>query len=759
MKSLFPKTLNLSTPTIRNQKTLIWLQTQKTTVNWSNWDGVVTSIDSFKYWSKFKTNIIGIILIEPVGQTSDEIDGFLEDLYNVSKYVSLILLSQNVFSLKPQEYWTDNFDNILNLSNISNQYPYIKNGWDGSINDAVTIFALLCRYNRVIDCDNTSNRALPSEITFKNNIFPNEVWLITQFFQHKDENRYLEIKECLEHNCNCKYIDKIVLINEKDYSKEYKSLDINSKIQQIITKKRLTYSDFIRYVYEKVPENVFVILSNADIYFDESLKNLWKINMEDRMLGLLRWDVRPKTVLNKSSSLYDAQSKQESKLFGPRSDSQDSWIFLTDSIKKREWDYSKFNFQLGQAGCDNVFTGLILRQKFVISNPALTIKTHHIHNTNIRNYNSNKDFIKSDIYVNITPTYILDNKQELTPNTAPKIISNELVEFEIKSSSISNEITYCTMLEKEGRYKWEPSIENHYFQASIPIYSWKNAAVTPNGLVYDLYNIYKGKYSDDEQYNYWNDVNVELFTPLQYSEKMISIPVKNTDIFNNPDIYILEYMSRCARLFKQYPEYSFWIPKEFTKYIEIFNWNVDKLKGVYFNNSTPCWADEVIGYLPGPQIQELGVEEINTLRSMYPEWVEKPTNKTCTVIISSDITQKFVEERITPFLQEKDKEWTVKYILESDYASYGSLLGTSLCIFIGGKDTSKTWSKLWALPKECIVIEFQQELKIDGEFQHLAHISGFKSWVLLLAKGPTWDVQEQIMEALTKWSKKNDELL
>jgi hypothetical protein len=78
--------------------------------------------------------------------------------------------------------------------------------------------------------------------------------------------------------------------------------------------------------------------------------------------------------------------------------------------------------------------------------------------------------------------------------------SNDTVAFEIKSSSLSNEITYCTMLEKDGRYKWEPSVENYYFD-EIEVYRWSNACVTPNGLVYTPYKIYPG---DDEKYPYWN---------------------------------------------------------------------------------------------------------------------------------------------------------------------------------------------------------------------------------------------------------------
>jgi hypothetical protein len=320
---------------------------------------------------------------------------------------------------------------------------------------------------------------------------------------------------------------------------------------------------------------------------------------------------------------------------------------------------------------------------------------------------------------------------------------------------MSNEITYCTMLEKEGRYKWEPSVENHYFEAAIPLYKWTKSTVTPNGLVYDLYNIYKGKYADEDRFNYWASANVDILTPLQKRTKMFAIPFKDTEFFGHPDTYILNYLSRCARLLKTYPGTSFWIPPSFVDYLEYFEWGVDKLNAALFDENTACYADEIIGFLPGPS--ELGQEDIQALRELYPSWIEKPIDKICTIVLGQQITKKFAEEHLTKFLQGLSEEWTIRFVGESDYASYDSILGASLCIFIGGYHTQDLWAKLWALPKECCVIEFQQELQIDGEFQHLAHISGFKSWVLLLSKGTIEDVQEQILEQLTKWFNKNED--
>jgi len=209
------------------------------------------------------------------------------------------------------------------------------------------------------------------------------------------------------------------------------------------------------------------------------------------------------------------------------------------------------------------------------------------------------------------------------------------------------------------------------------------------------------------------------------------------------------------------PGTSFWIPKQFAEYIDYFDWGTEQLNGAYFDENTGVWANEVIGFLPEPAASELGQEDIAALRALYPSWIEKPVEKICAVVIGPNITEKFVEEHISKFLQNQSGQvldaWSIRYVYESDYASYDSLIGASLCIFVGGQKANNFWAKLWALPKECYVIEFQQELLIDGEFQHLAHVAGFKSWVLLLSKGSAVDVQEQIMEQLEKWFKKNED--
>ena len=98
---------------------------------------------------------------------------------------------------------------------------------------------------------------------------------------------------------------------------------------------------------------------------------------------------------------------------------------------------------------------------------------------------------------------------------------------------------------------------------------------------------------------------------------------------------------------------------------------------------------------------------------------------------------------MSTFIKSKT-DYDIRFVNE-EHCSYDSIVGASLCIVMDN------WSKLWALPKGCRVIEFQQELKINGEFQHLAHVAGFTSWVLLLSKGSMVDIQNQIIEHLERW--------
>jgi len=773
-----PKLLTLHRPAIRNQKTLIWLQHQTATVTWSKWDAVVTSLMDYQYWRNRKAtptgeplvNIVGLIITHLPSKT--DVQEFLADLFTISHNVSIILLSHAVLSLKSEAYWVDNYDNLIVLDTMHESYPFLR-PWDGTQKDAVALLAHLCRYHRLVDCPLSAERSAVYRqvgITVATNVQPEQIWLIGQYFRHKNKERAQEIKECLALNCANPHIDKIVQLTEQDWSKDWRGLTGATKIQQCVTGQRLTYAHFLQFVHDEVPANTYVILANSDIYLGDSLTNLWSMNLKGLMLALLRWDDTVTSWLG-SKELRGTAERQQAVLFGPRADSQDTWILFSDSIKDVTWKYAAFQFQLGQAGCDNAFAGLMLQNGFALSNPALTFRTYHLHNTGIRDY-STANTIRRPLYINLVPSYIIDTEQQQTPDQFT-CMCNELVEFEVRSSSMSNEITYCTMVGKEGRYQWEPSVENHYFEPAIPVYSWGNKgtghtagyaaghatgyAITAHGLVYDPYRIYVGKKVDN--YPYWRDTTVNIFTPMRFvAGRLLAVPMTAEFaalVFGHPALYALHYVARCLRLLQEKPEPrpTLWLPRGFQPWAMEAN-------TIEYDPTIAYWTEEVTGFVPGAL--EFGREDIAGLRSLVSDWIHVPTRRVCCVVCDAHgvINDEWIARVLTPFFAANDAMWVLRIIRPEDtMMNYQPLLGASMCVFLGGPKQHLRWATLWALPKYCCVVEFQQELELDGEFQHLAHVCDFKSWVLLLSRGSVTDVREQMLLGLKKWLVKNEDEL
>lgn len=97
MTSSIPKILNLNTPIVRDQRTLIWLQNQDTSVLWNRWDAIVSSLNDFIRWSDVGAHIVGVIL-NTLGDKS--INDFTDELFNVARDVPLILIPQSILSQK-----------------------------------------------------------------------------------------------------------------------------------------------------------------------------------------------------------------------------------------------------------------------------------------------------------------------------------------------------------------------------------------------------------------------------------------------------------------------------------------------------------------------------------------------------------------------------------------------------------------------------------------------------------------------------------
>lgn len=186
--------------------------------------------------------------------------------------------------------------------------------------------------------------------------------LFTSFYNEKIIERKQELVECLINNSQNGFIDEIIVLIEPDAS-----IPIQHEKIRYIQSQRPTFKKFFDTVNDLVSSNDISIISNSDIFFDETVQHLLKLRMLD-CFAVSRWEVD--------------ENKQKGDLVQRRGDSQDFLVFK-GKIKPIEF----CDFPLGKLGCDNRICYEIKQAGYNIYNPALTIKGWHLHSSNVRNYN------------------------------------------------------------------------------------------------------------------------------------------------------------------------------------------------------------------------------------------------------------------------------------------------------------------------------------------------------------------------------------
>jgi hypothetical protein len=222
-----------------------------------------------------------------------------------------------------------------------------------------------------------------------------------QYYIDKNEERREEIIMCLKKNIANPYINHIYLLNEKIYTPSELGLSILSKkIIQVNISRRLKYKDVFQYISDN-NINGYNVIINSDIFLDYTIERLRysDIHLYKKMLALLRYEYNPMNI-------------SESKLFGPRFDSQDTWIIHSKQNIENN-SLKVFDFEFGKPGCDNKLIYLMNILGYEVINDPLTIKTYHCHSSQVRNY-SNKNLIPNP-YGFVQPANVnyLKNKPDL----------------------------------------------------------------------------------------------------------------------------------------------------------------------------------------------------------------------------------------------------------------------------------------------------------------------------------------------------------
>ena len=171
--------------------------------------------------------------------------------------------------------------------------------------------------------------------------------LFVQNVKTDNEYRNKEYEKCLLINTYNRYIDNIFVLNSENGM--------------------MTYSKFIEFT--KMYSDDINVLSNADIFFDESI-DLCRHMAEEDAYALSRWDLPDGTI---ESKFLDAH------IVNGQSRAQDVWV-----VKGKVKEGINGEFCLGQRGCDNVFAAELESVGYNVTNPCLDIIAYHLHTASFR---------------------------------------------------------------------------------------------------------------------------------------------------------------------------------------------------------------------------------------------------------------------------------------------------------------------------------------------------------------------------------------
>ena len=215
---------------------------------------------------------------------------------------------------------------------------------------------------------------------------PRQFIFMTSLYNELNQERVKELIFCLQENLRNPCIKKVHAIYDASQDADGPTtvrdeLD-RLKIPYTIVQGRPTFS----FCFALARERYFgehIILSNADILFDESISHLQNFDFTNKIVSLTRWEVG---VQGGTYIPLDAQAikQNERKRIVPLS-SQDVWIFKSP-MKLLEEAADLKDVMVGELSCDGFMNIAALRTGVLAVNPSLSVICWHIHSRGGKNW-------------------------------------------------------------------------------------------------------------------------------------------------------------------------------------------------------------------------------------------------------------------------------------------------------------------------------------------------------------------------------------
>lgn len=189
--------------------------------------------------------------------------------------------------------------------------------------------------------------------------------LYVNHFRHANADRQAEIDECLRRNIDNPAIDRVVVLGQSGMKDRFASPKVAWISGDYSTNRygRPTFRNFFELVnrFVESPDDLSIV-SNSDIYFDDSLKRLETIDLEGQFLALTRWE-----------------SKDSGAAVEAYDNSQDTWIFH-GRVRPIGWT----DFSMGVFGCDDRLAFELKHADYLLANPCYDLRSVHLHRSGVR---------------------------------------------------------------------------------------------------------------------------------------------------------------------------------------------------------------------------------------------------------------------------------------------------------------------------------------------------------------------------------------
>jgi hypothetical protein len=721
--------IQLETSVWRDQKTVVWFDAAPAVAaNWSRWDIGACSPAADK---ALKAAGITPDIVMCLGDVEESYTWLKSGAWSSARLV--VVPRALVEHIGMDEMIKLRMSNILCLDEMNELYPFTGHKWDGSVEDAKALVALALHYGRTFPAEPPAERlamcglrGLACSTVMET---PRPLWFITQYYVPLKARRAKEIDACLQKNLECPLIDRVVLLNEVASGMKH------AKLQEEVVGKRLTYADVIRWVKEKAPENAIIAFANADIFLaGDSWRPLWSADLDThaKFLALLRWDVEG----------VGHADIEGAKLFGPRADSQDTWVVSAKAVKAVEWDWAALNFPFGQGGCDNAITIEMFKKRFLIANPALSMRTYHFHTSEVRTYDP-RNIVDKPAYLYIHPSGLHDMK----PVADIAALAKESKKFEFKPFarpvrgplSQSQAMTFCTMVARatQGAVELDVDAKNMWAPPPVSLHRLTDVFQTREGLAYTYDSILVGKTKASKAA--WGESQLSSMAASISVEDAMIAPLPES-VVKNPAKYVLQYLSKVLLLKKLFGSSrgEFWCAKQpgCVQALKAFRWEDREVPVLSLEENLQTWCSNaaVWGYEDTPA-ELISQEEVGALREALGfggGWLPAVHEGKPRLVVLVD--PMWVTEELAEELEAKLPQLDMKFIWVGRTALEQSLqaLRGAWGFLLFSKELAP-WS--WVLPRGAFVWEIQSEMEPSATLLHVAGAAELEHRLTIVAKG------------------------